>query len=145
VPRPGQRNRSRIRKGGLQVEFTVTTPSPSLCPGRRSDLIGRQPEIGWKSLCAENNGVYFRYDSNPFPHADSRILSGLRPFLKGEVLPFFRDAQLFAARTLPGISSTRLPADGEMEWPKTDSDQPRRLSAPRCSIRALDLAGSCLP
>jgi len=58
------------KKAGLQVEFTVTDPIAFTMPW--SAVVTYRPLNGdWLEVaCAENNGVYFRYDSNPFPHAD---------------------------------------------------------------------------
>jgi hypothetical protein len=58
------------KKAGLQVEFTVTDPIAFTMPW--SALVTYRPLNGdWLEVaCAENNGLYFRYDGASFPHAD---------------------------------------------------------------------------
>jgi hypothetical protein len=58
------------KKDGLQVAFTVEDPGAFTMPW--SAAVTYRPLMGeWQEVvCAENNGVYFRYDTNPFPHAD---------------------------------------------------------------------------
>jgi hypothetical protein len=58
------------KKEGLQVEFTVSDPGAFTMPW--SAVVTYRPLKGaWlEVVCAENNGLYFSYDADRFPHTD---------------------------------------------------------------------------